>query len=522
MNQPDPVSVPSPLGPPPSTGMGDLPPAIQPPADLGRRAARGLAWMMSQTIGVKIVSLAANVVLAWFLVPGEAGLVGMSYIVLSIAGIVQYIGMQDVLVRRQAQLDRWITPAFWMSLAVGLLGGGLTALAAPAAAKLLGNPQLLWMILLLAAASPFQTMAMVPQAVLAAQMRFRTSAAIGMAASIGNSALAIAFAAMGFGAYSMLLPTPIIALAQLALMWWFARPKVSRRREFHLWRQLIGDTGLSWGASVCLIIITTVDHIALMLLFPHAPAVIGIYSWSVNLSTQLLRLLANNLMSVLLPSLSKLQDDPARQAGAFLQAARMLAMLGIPACLLQAALAEPIVHLLYRSDWRGVGPVLQALSVGMAFYFVSGPSLSMMKAQGRFGAAFGASLANAAAITAAVLWAAFTADESDAAWRVSVASAACLGAFGPVYLMIALQPTGHGWRAMARVYLAPTAASIIAIGAGLLISRRITGDTRLSDASRIAVTSALAALIYPVMISRLDRETWVMALTRFKSLAGRK
>src|SRR6185503_4894878 len=89
------------------------------PTDLGYRAARGFVWMMSQTIGVKIVSLIANVVLAWFLVPGDAGLVGISYVVLSLAGIVQYIGMQDVLVQRHAHFRRWAVPAFWLSLVVG-------------------------------------------------------------------------------------------------------------------------------------------------------------------------------------------------------------------------------------------------------------------------------------------------------------------------------------------------------------------------------------------------------------------
>jgi PST family polysaccharide transporter len=478
---------------------------------LGRRAAHGFAWLIAQTIGVKGVSLIANVVLAWFLMPDEAGLVGMAYTVLSIAGFVQYVGMQDVLVQRQARMRRWVNAAFWMLLTVGVIGGTLVALAAPVAARVYDQPKLVGLVLLLAVASPLQTVQAVPQAILASQLRFRTVVLIGTASAIGVSVLSILFAMLGFGAYSFLAPVPIIALLQLIALWRAARPPVRPDPQFRRWRLLIGDTSYTWGVSICTIIITTADHVVLSLLFP--PAVVGIYFWAVNLSTQLHRLLASNLTNVLLPSLSRLHGDPERQAWAFVHAMRLLAMIGIPACLLQAALARPLVSILYKDDWLAVGGVLAVLSIGMAFHFVSGPATSIMKARGAFRQVFVLHAVHAALMTATVIAIALRSNESNAALNMAIGTAGWLAAFGPVYLLFAIRSALHGWRAPLRIYGPPTTAGALAIGAAIGVDRLIPAMSG-RDFIQIGVTTVTALILYPALIRLIDPDLWRIATAR--------
>jgi O-antigen/teichoic acid export membrane protein len=490
------------------------------PEHLGRTAARGLVWMMSQTVGVKIVSLIANVLLAYFVAPGDAGLVSMSYTVLAIAGIVQFIGLQDVLVQRQAKLRRWVNPAFWMSLAVGLVGGGIVALAAPLAAAFYHEPRLTGLVLLLALASPFQSIGIVPQAIMASHLRFRMLVVINTAASIGISAFSVALAWLGFGAYSFLIPVPVVAAIQSAVTWWIAAPPtIQWSPQFKRWTFLLGDATYNWGISICFIVITTADHIVLGRFF--SKDVLGIYFWAVNLSTQLLRLLATNLMGVLLPSLSKLQSDPDRQTAAFLEAARVLAIVGIPACLLQAALAQPLVRVLYTSTWAGVGPVLAALSVGLALYFVSGPAVSMMKAQGRFKAAFALHLVHAMVMVTVVLIVAMSAEDQSAALMMAAAVATCLAAFGPLYLRLALQRTRHGWRAVGSVYAGPVLASVLAIALGVVAAAFIPAMPG-RDVFVLGVTTFISAAAYLIIIRAVDKPGWEMMVMRLNSLWRRR
>ena len=42
-------------------------------------------------------------------------------------------------------------------------------------------------------------------------------------------------------------------------------------------------------------------------------------------------------------------------------------LIAIPACLLQAALADPAVHLLFKPQWYPAIPVIQLLSIGWCY-----------------------------------------------------------------------------------------------------------------------------------------------------------
>jgi O-antigen/teichoic acid export membrane protein len=488
--------------------------ATQVPADLGHRAARGLVWLIGQTIGVKFVSMLANVVLARFLAPTDAGLVAMAYTVLAIAGIVQFVGMQDVLVQRQRSIHLWMNPAFWLLLTLGVLGGIMTAAAAPLAASIYGEPRLVGMVLLLAVSAPLQTISVIPQALLSAQLKFRTTVILGTITAVGTSVLSIILAWQGWGAYSYIAPLPIMAAFHLAALWFAARPRIYMKLQVRRWRYFIADASFNWGFTICMIAMSA-DHVALSLLFPAA--VIGVYFWAVNLSTQLLRLLANNLANVLLPSLSKLHDDPQRQATAFVQAMRVLAMIGIPACFLQAAVAEPAVELLYQSEWRDMAPILAFLSIGMAFSFVSGPGTSIMKARRQFRMLFLVYLTNTIAMITVVLAIGIGSTSDTAALRMAVGVSATIAVFGPINLYFAVRGAGHGIRDVFAILASPTIAGAISILTAVAISKFIP-DWRGRNLFQIVVTIVLAMTVYPILISLLDRRLWHIAKARLRNL----
>src|SRR5207302_4994338 len=69
---------------------------------------------------------------------------------------------------------------------------------------------------------------------------------------------------------------------------------------------------------------------------------------------------------------------------------RLLAILGVFACLLQAAVAAPMIQTLFRpandpNKFVAAVPVLQVISVAMALQLFNMPAQSLIQAQGRFG-----------------------------------------------------------------------------------------------------------------------------------------
>jgi O-antigen/teichoic acid export membrane protein len=82
--------------------------------------------------------------------------------------------------------------------------------------------------------------------------------------------------------------------------------------------------------------------------------------------------------------LSLLSAEPDRQAEAYVRASRLLAIIGIPLCLMQAMLAEPFIILIYGAKWSPSIVLFQILSVATLFVLLMGPGNSMLQAQGRF------------------------------------------------------------------------------------------------------------------------------------------
>ncbi|MBY0395603.1 MAG: oligosaccharide flippase family protein, partial [Thermoleophilia bacterium] len=200
-----------------------------------------------------------------------------------------------------------------------------------------------------------------------------------------------------------------------------------------------------------------------------------------NLSTQTSSLIVMNLAQVLFPAMSRLSHDPARQIAAFLRAARLLALVGVPLALMQAALAAPGLRILFWEKWTDAVPVLQLLSVGTAAYVVSGSVTSLIMGQGRFGANFKMALAYVVCALSAVSVGAVLGGTIGAAGAV----AGLQVVFSYIGFRVGIAGSGEGTRAVLRVYGLPVIASVVSIGPawalGWWLAGRLAGNDSFSQ-----------------------------------------
>jgi PST family polysaccharide transporter len=116
----------------------------------------------------------------------------------------------------------------------------------------------------------------------------------------------------------------------------------------------------------------------------HDENVVGLYFWGFALSMQTMFLLATGLKDVLFPTLSKLNDQPQRQAVGFRNALRLMMLVAAPAAVLQAVTADPLVKLLFEQRWEPAIPVVQYLSFAMLSQPMQVMAMSLIMALGRF------------------------------------------------------------------------------------------------------------------------------------------
>jgi PST family polysaccharide transporter len=486
---------------------------------------------MAQTIGSKIVGMGGTFVLAWLLNPDDFGLWGSASIVIGFSGLIQQAGLRETLIHRQRTYHLWANTAFWMSVGLGFLAAILTAAVAWPAALLLHDDRLFYMLLLLAATAPLMSLDTVAEVKLQNELRFGLLASVNWAVAVAQLGLTVLFAwvlPLGYKAYSFILPRPFIAVARLVVLWWAARPPVRLAPQIHRWKYLISDSATLFTSNLFLMLQWQGDYIVLGSLYKDK-AVLGIYFLAFNLSIQTMQLFTGNLTGVLFPALSKLQDDPKRQIRAFLDATKLLAIIAVPLCLLQMGVADPGVRMFFQDDkWQSAIPVLQALSLGMAFRVVASPGGSLIQAQGRFRVILITNVVNAIVFLALVTIGALVGKPGAAslwlrpATTVGIAVAFYFALIGPIFLYVAIRPSGGTWRDIGRVYAAPMIVSAVSIAiamfAGSMVPEQQIRGHRWGQTVRFTVVLAWFVAIYIPLIRYAAPDDWRALMRRVAGL----
>lgn len=482
---------------------------------LGRRTARGFAWMVSQTVLTKVAGTIGTIVLGKLLLDDHFAIAVVAYVFSVVPGLIVQGGLREILVQRHRHFRRWANAAFWMSAAQGLAAGIATVAMIPLAQGMYGWPELPGLLLLVAIAYPLDALSIVPQADLQNHMRFRFLAGLELGRALGQTGLSILFARMGFGAYSLILPRPIVSAAAAICCWSAVSLPIRRKWRLRRWRFLFSDSGIVFVSNACVFVMLNADYFILSRF--QDKDTVGQYFFAFNLSLQTLATLTQNLGGVLFPALAKLATDPKRQVDGFLRATHLMAYLTLPACLGQAAIAEPLLRAIYGHKWDPAIVPLQILSVGMAMRTIGWPAVSLLNAQGRFVARMNLSIASFIAFVAMVCLGAWKSGIIGVATAVTFHTAI----FELLHLLIALRPAGTGPGRAASLVIGPALVAAASIGPPWLLGELLP-DWPQRDWCRVLVVFCGSALIYFPAMRLLAPGAWMEARARVTEVLGRR
>src|SRR5258706_3959203 len=293
----------------------------------------------------------------------------------------------------------------------------------------------------------------------------------------------------------------------------------------------MNDSATLFMANFCNTITWYGDYMILGIM--HDAKTVGIYFFAFNLATQTMQVFTQNLIGVLFPAVSKMQDHIVQQTRAFLRAGELLAVIGVPMCLLQAALAGPAINVLFNSWWQPMIRVLQLLSIGMAVRLVASPGGTLIQAQGRFRTYLATNAANVVVFLGLVYFGSLMGKHElqshnaapnslPAARNVAAAVMTYFALIGPIFMWIAIRPGGGKWRDIGRVYFAPAMASLIAIGVGIGFGRWIQAMPMKNDAARqvlrMVVITLWSIVLYIPIIRMIAPAAFKELLTRLSGI----
>ncbi|MFT3877021.1 MAG: oligosaccharide flippase family protein [Propioniciclava sp.] len=322
--------------------------------------ARALVWSFANTAFSKIGGMAIGIVLARLLGPEQFGTFAVAMVALMAVLSFSELGVSLAIVRWRSDPREIVPTVTTISVLASLAFYAAGYFAAPAFSSMMGSPEATPVVRWLLVAVVVNGVVAAPAALLQREFRQGVRTAIDQVNTWLGAAVSIVLALLGWGAMS-LAAGRIVGSVVSGVMFVVASPLPVR---FGYNREVAGKLirfGLPLaGASIAVFLIGYVDQIAAGAIL--GTVALGYYVLAFNLASWPVTMFSQPLRAVAPAAFARIQDDPAALSANFQVVFRAMAALAIPACLVIAGSAEPIIAIVYGEEWLPAAVALQWLA----------------------------------------------------------------------------------------------------------------------------------------------------------------
>jgi O-antigen/teichoic acid export membrane protein len=321
-------------------------------ARAGRRAAVGQG--ASLLIGLGSVS-----VLARLLAPDDFGLVAMVAVLIGVLGFFSEGGLSTATIQRKLLTQGQVSNLFWANVVAGVLVACLAAALSPLVAWVFGRPEVGRICLALSINFAITGLGVQHGALLRRRLEMNRLN-IATIASAGVGALIAAAAAYGGLGYWSLVAQAVGSNAIRVILLWALCPwRPSRPSRGTGARPMLRFGSALTGANLLGYLYRKSDD--LLIGWYWGAQSLGLYSRAYSLLMQPLQQAAWPIASVLLPALSRLQDDPERFRRGYRDAILAVSSVTLPVTGCMLACSRPLVLTLLGPEWEEVIGIYRAL-----------------------------------------------------------------------------------------------------------------------------------------------------------------
>jgi O-antigen/teichoic acid export membrane protein len=450
------------------------------------KAARGVLWSLLEYGGGEGISFIIFLVLARLVAPSDFGVVALAGVFVAFVQLFLIQGFSDAVIQRQDLRPEHIDTAFWSNVGIAMVFFLPTVAGAGVIAELFRQPLLedvlRWLSLVFVSTALIST----HQAVFKRDFQFRAFALRALIGISVGGGVGMTMAAMGFGVWSLVGQQLANGFASVVVMWSSSHWRPRIRFSVACFRDMAGFAANVIGSNLVGFAYKKLD-VFLIGYFLDAKS-LGYYYLVQRLLMTMGLVTLSTIQSIVMPVLSRLQDDRQRFCDAFATTVQLTQTVWLPMVLGLGLVSAHLIPLLFGEQWRPTIPVLQVMSLTAftaVFSFFSGQALY---AAGRPQAYLRLALIQVA-ITAALF-------VPGAMWGlggVAIAYVAVSLLIIPAHLMVLKENAGIEPIELLRCTRAPVLA---AIAMGIVVAAVETSVTELSPIVMLAVEVSAGAAAY--------------------------
>lgn len=340
-----------------------------------------LIWRFAERCGAQLVTFIVSVVLARLLLPEDYGTIALVTVFTTIMQVFVDSGLSTALIQKKDADDLDFSSVFYFNFFVCVVLYLVMFFAAPLISSFYDIPELTPVVRVISLTIVISGVKGVQQSYVSRNMLFKRFFYATLGGTILSAFLGIAMAYAGFGVWAIVAQQLSNTAIDTLILWitvkW--RPKL-----MFSWERLKGLLGFGWKMLCSALLDTVYNNLRSLLIGKvYSSADLAYYNEGKKFPSLIVTNINTSIDSVLLPAMSKEQDDKDRVKNMTRRSITVSCYIMAPLMIGLACCANNIVALVLTEKWLPCVFFLQIFCITYIFFPIHTANLNAIKAIGR-------------------------------------------------------------------------------------------------------------------------------------------
>lgn len=341
----------------------------------------GITWKLIERFSVQIMRFVLQIVLARILDPEHYGSLTLMVIFTTLANVFIQKGFSGALMQNKDVTREDYSSVFWVTLGIAAAAYAAIFAAAPAIATFYRQPELVQPLRVLALLLFPGALNSVQQAKAGREMNFRKVFVSNIGGVLVAGTVSIVLACLGFGLWSLVIQSVLSVTVSCILLRLTSDWKI---RLVCNWSRVKVLFGFGWKLLVAELLDTLYQDLhSLVIGVRFDSGTLGFCNRGKQFPQFVVTAATSTVQSVMLPAMSRHQDDRQRLKELIRATVSLTAFLIFPVMLGLGGVARPLIRLVLTEKWVEAVPYMQIYCISMAVLPIHAGCLQGLNAIGR-------------------------------------------------------------------------------------------------------------------------------------------
>jgi O-antigen/teichoic acid export membrane protein len=318
-------------------------------------------WSFINTLGVQLLALITNIILARLLYPEIFGILGMAMVFTGLILVIQDAGLNSYLIYKQNISHQIVSTTFWLNIGISIILSLIIFSVATPISHFYHMDEVKIIIEYIALGMVFGSLGITNRALLIKKKQFKTLTIIDMIAEFITSLVSIYLAINHFellAISSRLVVRPFLHSSMLLMI---SGRDIVGRPSWYVIKEILPYSYRVLSTQIFIYFNNNIDYFLIGRLLGSKS--LGIYTIAYQWSVLTRSYISGSVSKVAFPQISMIQNDLEKIRVTYMNIINKISFVTFPICIGLLIVSPEFIIVLYGNQWVETVPILQILLI---------------------------------------------------------------------------------------------------------------------------------------------------------------